>query len=275
MQSQSQEFELSDADFKVISKKIFDVSGIVIADQKKTMVYSRLVRRLRALKLDSFSDYIKLIEMNTEEFTNFINSLTTNLTSFFRESHHFDFLKEHLKNITKQKKSVRIWSAGCSAGMEPYSIAMVVMDIFGNELNEYDIKILATDIDTDILSKAKTGIYDISEKKNIPEPYFKKYCNNTTLGDDQKIGINPAIRKLVFFNQLNLLSEWPIKRKIDIIFCRNVIIYFDKNTQINLFKRFHQVLENSGVLFIGHSETIPGSKEKFELIAKTTYKKLG
>ncbi|MBN9542842.1 MAG: protein-glutamate O-methyltransferase CheR, partial [Alphaproteobacteria bacterium] len=227
------------------------------------------------LNLDSFTRYLDLVDNDPNEFTNFVNSLTTNLTSFFRESHHFEYLKDELNKLIAEGVPIRIWSAGCSAGMEPYSIAMVVSHLLGRNLSTYDIKILATDIDTDILAKAKRGVYDIAEKKNIPDDYFKKYCKTINEDGEEKISMNAELRNLIAFNQLNLMGNIPLKRKMQIIFCRNVLIYFDKPTQSKIFDKFHQNIDKEGMLLIGHSETIGDRSSIFKLIGKTTYRKIG
>lgn len=275
MQDNEHEFELTSTELQRICNKAFGITGIVLGEQKKPMIYSRLVRRLRALNLTSFTDYLDFVDKDAGELTNFINSLTTNLTSFFRESHHFTFLKEYLQKLVAEGKPIRIWSAGCSAGMEPYSIAMVAAEVLGVKKKTYDFKILATDIDTEMLKKCRNGLYSLEEKKNIPPEYFAKYCKVVDDEGEEKIQISQELRNMIAFNQLNLLSNWPIKKKIQIAFCRNVIIYFDKPTQDTLFEKFHKVIENDGILIIGHSETIGNKADLFQLIAKTTYKRIG
>ncbi len=239
------------------------------------MVYSRLVRRLRALKLTSFKDYCEFVSGpdGDQEMGNLVNAITTNLTHFFREGHHFEHLRGEVLQPMMQtgKRKLRIWSAGCSSGMEPYSIAMTVKHTL-KDTTAWDVKILATDIDTNMLDRGKVGAYPIEEYENIPAPYRSFVTKND---DEQTMQMSQDLRKLIAFNHLNLLENWPMKGQFDAIFCRNVVIYFDKVTQTKLFNRMADMLSPDGFLYIGHSENITKICHRFELIGRTVYRPVG
>lgn len=268
------EFDFKDEDFKNVVQLVAERTGIVLADNKKNMVYGRLARRLRELKINKFSDYLDHLQSNNgqDEIVNFVNAITTNLTSFFREKHHFDHLKYHLEGLKqKGEKRIRIWSAASSSGQEPYSIAMVVLDVFG-ENSSTDIKILATDIDTNMLSKCKTGIYDDNHLEGIPSEYAKKFVVRTKGQNGGEM--SKSLKKLLTFNQLNLLENWPMKGLFDIVFCRNVVIYFSRETQKILFDRMANVMKPDSIVYIGHSENLFKVSDRFQLIGRTTYKRV-
>ena len=272
MVNEKREFNLTQEDFQFLAKLVNRKTGIVFADNKFEMVYSRLVRRLRILKLDNFSAYCDIFKNNENhpEINELINSLTTNLTKFFRENHHFEHLKEILNKMIEEKQTrIRIWSAGCSSGQEPYTIAMIVKEILNKHKN-VDIKILATDIDTNILDEAKAGIYSENQITSLPEQY-KRYFSKK---DKDVYEIDKEVKNLITFNRLNLLEAWPIKNQFDVIFCRNVVIYFNKETQIKLFDSFSNHLKDEGWLYIGHSENLTNISTKFVLINQTIYRKL-
>lgn len=272
---EGKEFEFKDKDFAFIVAKAYEHTGIKLADSKRDMVYGRLARRLRELKFKTFSQYCQFLESDRgdEEIGKFVNAVTTNLTGFFREAHHFQHLKEELKKMVARPpagKRLRIWSAACSSGPEPYSIAMTLKEAISN-LSVWDAKILATDIDTNMIQTAQKGEYrrDILDK--IPGSYLSKY----TVGRKKEPTgqMSEEIRKLITFKQLNLLHNWPMKGPFDAIFCRNVVIYFDKDTQRVLFDKMADLLKPEGTLYIGHSETLFNICDRFELIGKTIYKK--
>lgn len=268
------EFNFSEENFQDLSKIVYNRTGIVISDRKKNMVYGRLAKRIRHLKMKNFSDYISFINSNDgdEEAINFINAITTNLTKFFRENHHFEhmrnkILKPMLESSISSRK-VRIWSAGCSSGMEAYSIAMTIAETIPN-IAGWDFKILATDIDTNMLEKGRNGIYKNKDIDNVPDglakKYFKKY-------DSENVIISEKLRKMVHFKMLNLLNEeWPMQGKFDIIFCRNVVIYFDAKTQSDLFCNYHNKLKKRGWLYIGHSETLLDATNLFKTQGRTIF----
>lgn len=272
------EFAFTDKDFRFLSELVYDKTGIVLAEHKRNMVYSRLTRRLRTLGIHTFEDYIALLkhpDIHTDEIGNLVNAITTNLTSFFREAHHFDHLRDTLSEkmasrVPDAQKRVRIWSAGCSSGAEPYSIAMVVRSLMGVH-SGWDIKILATDIDTNMLDLGIQGVYKLEELENIPTQY-RKYCHKTS--DTDGLSMNDELKKLIFFRRLNLLDAvWPVKGPFDIVFCRNVVIYFDKPTQQTLFARYASLMKNRSFLYIGHSENLFKVSTDFKLIGKTIYQK--
>lgn len=271
------EFAFTDDDFDFIVRKVGDKTGIVLAPHKRDMVYGRLARRLRELKFRTFKEYCDFIESDTgsDEIGNFVNAITTNLTSFFRENHHFEHLKAELAKLNIKppaNKKLRIWSAASSSGPEPYSIAMTVCEALSN-ISSWDVKILATDIDTNMLAKCKAGRYENRILADIPEAYQKKYVDK----DDKSSGygvMSDRLKNMIAFNHLNLLEGWPMKGKFDFVFCRNVVIYFDKETQKVLFDRMANVMNPDSILYIGHSENLFKICDRFELIGRTIYKKV-
>jgi len=267
------EFPMADKDFTTLAAKAYDISGIVLGDHKKDLVYSRIARRIRRLNLSNFSQYCQYLESHpASETSEFLNAITTNLTSFFRESHHFEFLSKVVIPEWKKRgrqEPIRIWSAACSTGPEPYSIAITLNK--NMPIQQYDIKILATDLDSNVLKKAREGIYPIEEIEQLPRDYLSSFLRqkNSDMGK-----VKEPLRDLIQFNRLNLLGPWPIKHKFDVIFCRNVVIYFNKETQQELFSRLADQLNEGGYLFIGHSETLHGVSDRFIPKGRTIYKKL-
>ncbi len=271
-------YKLKDKDFDFICKFVFEETGIVLNISKREMVYRRLTRITRERKLPSFSSYCEILRASPkQEKGYFINAITTNLTSFFRENHHFEYLLEQeIPKIVKNKqqnKRLRIWSSASSTGEEPYSIAMTVLEAMKPILSGWDAKILATDIDTNVLASGKSGIYDIKRIEDIPEHYKSTYFRRGTGDNSSQVRVVPELQKLITFKSLNLLKEWPMKGGFDIIFCRNVIIYFNKETQQTLFERYYQLLEPGGLLILGHSENLGKSQEYFENIGRTMFRK--
>lgn len=267
---------LSSKDFKFICDFVYQHTGIVLSENKREMVYRRLSRIVRERKFNSFTEYCQLLRKDPDSEVNyFINAITTNLTSFFREQHHFEFLQnKELPSLLKKKQNqkIRIWSSACSTGEEPYSIAMTLMDSMKDKISTWDVKILATDIDSNVLSKASTGVY--TDKDGLmPNNIKKRYFSRGTNQNSQRIKVNNSIKKLITFKQLNLLNDWPIKGPFDVIFCRNVIIYFDKETQQDLFSRFYQLLSPGGLLILGHSENLGQYQQYFENIGRTVFRK--
>lgn len=271
------EIALSDTEFARIKKRVYDVAGISLSDAKRTLVVSRLGKVLRALKLNSFSAYVDFLEAGagTEHEQDFVNALTTNLTRFYREEHHFAHLSEYVGELLRDKprKSpngkprLRIWSAGCSTGQEPYTITMSLLSQYP-ELKNWDFLVLATDIDTNVLAKAATGVYPEGELSGLsPEraKVFEKLGNGT-------VRVPGPMRQIISFKPLNLMEDWPVKGPFDAIFCRNVAIYFDKPTQMRMFERFGSLLASDGFLYIGHSENLGGSSGRFSLVGKTIYR---
>ncbi|OUS29665.1 hypothetical protein A9Q99_08280 [Gammaproteobacteria bacterium 45_16_T64] len=274
------EFPMLEKNFEFLSKMANKETGIQLGEHKRDLVYSRIVRRIRVLKLKNFNQYCEYLVRNKDkELGDFVNAITTNLTSFFREKHHFDFLSDTVyPEIIAQKKSskkIRAWSAGCSTGEEPYSLAISLDKTFGSK-KEWDVKVLATDLDTNVLSFGREGIYTPERldglSRSITHNNFTKIPNPD--GRGSVFSVSDHLRRYITFNQLNLLNEWPIKGKFDFIFCRNVVIYFNKETQQILFDRYANALKPNGYLFIGHSETLHGVTTRFESLGKTVYRKI-
>jgi chemotaxis protein methyltransferase CheR len=268
------EFLMTKKDFQRIQKIAYTITGINLGDHKQSMVYGRLARRLRALQLKNFEDYCLLVEQeNSGEIDEFVNSITTNLTSFFRENHHFEYLRNtvlpELLVKNAQSRRLRIWSAGCSTGEEPYSIAMVLRTC--TQLAGWDVKVLATDLDSNVIANASRGEYAVNRADTIPDE-FRRFFVRSTQGD--LVRIKDDVRNLITFKQLNLLNPWPMKGPFDLIFCRNVVIYFDLPTQITLFDRYAEILRNQGYLFIGHSENLHKVSTRFANLGKTMYRRL-
>ena len=272
------EFTLTDRDFQTIRKMVYEHTGINLSEAKKDMVYSRLARRLRQLGLEKFSDYLALLDdADNVEIGNFINSVTTNLTSFFRENHHFEYLRDDLLPALMQKnaasRKIRIWSAGCSTGEEPYSIAMTVREVI-SESSGWDVKILATDLDTNVIATGSSGVYTEERINGLSNGLKQRWFLKGKGGSAGKVRVSPELQQIITFRQLNLMGEWPFKNKFDIIFCRNVVIYFDKPTQSRLFDRYANNLDPEGHLFVGHSETLYKVSDRFKLLGKTIYRRI-
>ena len=274
----TREFVFSDADFRNLAQFAYDHAGIALADSKRNLVYSRLSRRLRALGLTTFREYREYLAENESELEGFINAISTNLTKFFREAHHFDHFRTHVIVPFVQAARgagscrLRVWSAGCSTGEEPYTIA-VLLKREVRDIKQHDIRILATDIDTEVLAKGTRGEYPSNSIDDVPKA-FREYfqpaavnrkSTNIVMGDD--------IRSLITFRQLNLMEAWPLKGKFDAIFCRNVMIYFDAPTKSRLVERFTEQLRPGGWLYIGHSESLIGSHPGLRLFGRTVYRR--
>lgn len=276
LRNDDREFIFNDKEFRFLSELVNKNTGIVLAEHKKDMVYSRLARRLRFLELKTFAEYCELLQGRggAEEICHMVNAITTNLTSFFREGHHFEHLRDNVlmpfSDSAVKTQKLRIWSAACSSGMEAYSIAMTLRSAIKN-FESWDIRILATDIDTNILNTAKKGEYPLEQMKNIPSCYHD--CVEVK-NDGKTIKMPDYIKSLIVFNQLNLLGGWPMKGLFDAVFCRNVVIYFNKETQRILFNRIADFIKPEGWLYIGHSENLHNISDRFELIGRTIYKKV-
>jgi chemotaxis protein methyltransferase CheR len=243
---------LSAKTFRKISDLIYGNCGIVLREGKEDLVHARLSKRLRALELDSFEAYLELVACDADERTRMVDVLTTNKTNFFRESAHFELMRETLFPVwTDAGRPIRIWSAACSSGEEPYTIAMTLLDHAPHLAR--NTKILATDISTTVLERAKRGVYTHESLEEVPPPQRKKHFERVS---DREQRVSPKVRELITFGRLNLLERWPMRGKFQLIFCRNVMIYFDKDTQVSLARRFSELLEPGGLLFIGHSESL-------------------
>lgn len=264
-----QRLPLSDTHFKRISQLIYQRAGIVLADHKREMVYNRLVRRLRMLGIDDFGRYLAILEndSNSPEWQAFINSLTTNLTAFFREAHHFPILADHAK---RRSGSFNVWCAAASTGEEPYSIAMTLAETLGNGQGKFQVH--ATDIDTQVLEKALAGVYRQEELRTLSPQQLQRFFFRGTGPHSGMVRVRPELANLVSYAQLNLLgNEWNVPGPFDAIFCRNVMIYFDKETQEKILRRFVPLLKPGGILFAGHSENFSQISKEFYLRGQTVY----
>lgn len=250
-------------DFSEITELLYEISGIHMVEAKASLVYSRLAKRLRLLKLPDFSAYCALVRSTGagDERSAMLSALTTNVTRFYREPHHFDHLRTavmpRLAEVARAGGRVRLWSAGCSAGHEPYSAAMTVLEVLP-EAPRLDVKILASDIDPKVVERAKAGMYSDDDVEPIPAAARSRFLRRAAEGWSP----SDDVRRLVSLRTLNLLGDWPMKRRFDVIFCRNVAIYFDDATQCRLFERFSEQLNDGGQLYIGHSERVTQSSLK-------------
>ncbi len=266
------EFEFTSSDFERIRQMIYARAGISLNKSKQDMVYSRLARRLRATGIRNFRDYLAMLEKgDDEEWEAFVNSLTTNLTSFFREPHHFPLLAEHaLKQHARHRRPLSLWCSASSTGEEPYSMAMTLVDAFGTFTPP--VSIIASDVDTNVLAKAEAGIYPMERVEKIPPEMLKRFFQKGAGAQAGLVRVRPELRALITFRQINLLDgEWPIRGPLDAIFCRNVMIYFDKETQLRILERFAPLLQPDGLLFAGHSESFHHAGHVFSLRGKTVY----
>nr|WP_026317734.1 protein-glutamate O-methyltransferase [Algicola sagamiensis] len=268
------EFPMTDKDFEFICELVYNTCGIVLGDHKREMVYSRLARRIRSIGLRDFKEYCELInQKNSPELSECINSITTNLTSFFRENHHFEFLENkalaEMKSRHSVDKRVRIWSAGCSSGEEPYSIAITLAKHFPTP---WDFKVLATDLDSNMLYKAKNGIYAEDSVDGLPSEKMERGFVRSKA--NRQVKVKPGIQEHIQFKRLNLLQQWPMKGPFDVIFCRNVVIYFDQPTKVRLFERYWDMLADGGYLFLGHSESLSKDSPNFKSVGRTIYQKI-
>ena len=264
------EFVFTAADFERVRKLIYTHAGISLSVAKQDMVYSRLARRLRETRLKTFGEYLALLEKGDKaEWEKFVNSLTTNLTSFFREPHHFPILAAHLKKL-QGRSPIKIWCSAASTGEEPYSIAMTVVETFGNF--NVPVSIVASDLDTNVLAIASKGIYPRDRVDKMPaERLSRVFVKGTGVADGQYT-VRPELRRLVSFQRLNLLEpNWAVRGPLDALFCRNVMIYFDKPTQHKILSRFAPLMSEDGLLFAGHSESFLHAAELFRSQGKTVY----
>jgi chemotaxis protein methyltransferase CheR len=271
------DYVLTDTQFHRIRQLVREHTGIALSDAKRQLVYGRLSRRLRALKLDSFGEYIELLEGGVAaELEEFTNAITTNLTSFFREPHHFEYLaSEVLPRIAGQTtgaRRARIWCCAASTGEEPYSIAMVLREA-AQLLAGFDVKLLATDLDSAVLATASQGIYNAERLSSVTGTRASRFFRKGSGAQGGKFRVQDELRNLITFKQLNLMNEWPIRGPFDAIFCRNVIIYFDKDTQRALFARMAALQRPGDILFLGHSESLYRVSDKYELIGRTIYRR--
>ncbi|MEQ1532400.1 MAG: CheR family methyltransferase [Sideroxydans sp.] len=266
----SREFQFTTQDFQRVRKLIYAHAGIALNDSKQELVYSRLSRRLRATGISSFSTYLQLLEQHDEkEWEAFANSLTTNLTSFFREQHHFPLLTEQLTKIG-QAHPIVLWCSASSTGEEPYSMAMTAIDAFNSFTPP--VKIIATDIDTNVLDTARKGVYALDRVEKLDKEKIKRFFYKGEGAQEGFVKVRSELQAMISFQKLNLLdTTWPIRDKLDAIFCRNVMIYFDKETQLAILKKMAPLLRSDGLLYAGHSENFYHAEAYFKLRGKTVY----
>jgi chemotaxis protein methyltransferase CheR len=271
---------LSDGDYKKVTQIVHELAGIHLNEGKRELVVARLGKRIRQLGLNTVGQYLKYVreERTQDELVTMLDALSTNLTSFWRESQHFDYLvSERLPKIVERAKRhddwrIRIWSAGCSSGEEPYGLAMLLMHNLEN-FDRYDVKILATDLSTKVLGIARGAVYSAERVKTIPQAIRAKYVTDSKTSYGMQYKVRPEVTRNVSFARLNLMGSWPMKGPMDFIFCRNVMIYFDKPTQARLVSRFHDLLRPGGLLFVGHSESLTGVDHGFRYVKPTIYEK--
>jgi chemotaxis protein methyltransferase CheR len=274
------EFDFTQADFDSLRTLVKTQSGITLGDAKRELVYGRVSRRLRALGLSAFADYRRILAGpdGQAEMIEFINAVTTNLTSFFRESHHFDFLRDdYLRKRAadaKGSRRIRIWCSAASTGEEPYSIAISVAEAIP-EWERWDIRILATDLDTNVLQTCVNGVYGEDRVRGMQKSRLEKFFDAEGDKGARQYRIKPELASMISFRQLNLMHPLPMKGPIDIIFCRNVIIYFDKETQRALFSRVAPLQRPGDILILGHSESLLKVSDAWSLMGKTIYRKDG
>ncbi|MDH4191446.1 MAG: chemotaxis protein CheR [Betaproteobacteria bacterium] len=269
----TREYVLTERDFERVRKLIHEHAGIALSQAKRDLVYSRLARRLRALALDSFEEYLDRLEADEAndggEWQEFTNALTTNLTAFYREPHHFPLLAEHVERIAAGRTAM-LWCSAASTGEEPYTMAMTMVELFGSFTPP--VKILATDVDTNVLEKARWGVYPAERVEKLPDDKAKRFFLRGKGENAGQVRVRPELREMILFRQLNLLdAAWPMRGPLDVIFCRNVMIYFDKPTQIVILERFAKLLRPDGLLFAGHSESFHHAAHIFRTRGKTVY----
>jgi chemotaxis protein methyltransferase CheR len=278
--ARAREFDFTHADFESLRALVKEHSGITLGEAKRELVYGRLSRRLRVLGLSAFAEYRRLLAGpdGRSEMIEFINAVTTNLTSFFRESHHFDFLRDEYLRAkiadARGSRRIRIWCAAASTGEEPYSIAMSVAEAIP-DWERWDIRILATDLDTNVLQTCVEGVYREERVRGMQKSRLERFFEVRGDKGERQYRINPGLAAMISFRQLNLMHALPMKGPIDIIFCRNVIIYFDKETQRALFSRIAPLQRPGDVLVLGHSESLLQVSDSWTLMGKTIYRKNG
>ncbi len=276
MAEKQREFEYTRADFEELRQISNSHSGIIVTDDKFDMFYSRLSKRIRVLGLPNVKAYCQYLKENeATEFTTFINAITTNLTAFFRENHHFEYVKDiiipELLKRNHANREIKVWSAGCSTGEEPYSIAMTLLE---NLPTGWIVKILATDLDTNVLQTAASGVYSDDRISGLSVEQQKRWFKKGSGANSNKVKVKPELQELIRFKQLNLMQDWPMKGPFDFIFCRNVIIYFDRDTKESLVNRYSGFLATGSHLLIGHSESLHQIETDFDLIGNTIYRKV-
>jgi chemotaxis protein methyltransferase CheR len=269
---EAREFPFSPEHFRLISERIYRFSGIRLPEAKREMVYSRLARRLRSLGLASFDEYVRFLEAEPAEWEHCTNALTTNVTSFYREEHHFRVLGEHAREHAARPEPYRVWSAGCSTGEEPYTIAMCLTDA----LPQGKFHVQASDLDTQVLATARQAVYPLQSVLKLPEARQKRFFQRGTGRQEGRARVRREVAGHVEFTRVNLMdADWGVKGPFDAIFCRNVMIYFDKSTQRRLIERFAGLLVPGGLFFAGHAESLLDQGRVFRLRGQTVYELAG
>ena len=259
---------LSAASFAAIRNLIFEVAGISMTDEKEELVKARLAKRLRELKIGGYEAYLQRIKTDRVELSNMVDVLTTNKTSFFREQQHFDYLTEQVFPVWKDAREPRrIWSAGCSSGEEPYTLGMLLRE----HLPQLDVRILATDLSTRVLARAKEARYAAAAIQDVPQRLRGRHLQRVSRSDQAVYEVSSEVRQLVSFARLNLMGEWPMRGQFDLVLCRNVMIYFNDDTRTMLGRRFAEVLASDGVLMIGHAESLANLAQPLRLIQPAIY----
>lgn len=272
------EFPFSKTDFREIAKFVKESSGIELSEAKASLVYSRLTKRLRATGMKNFSAYRELVAKDEAERNRMLSALTTNVTKFYREHHHF----EHLQNLfrgplgaaAKRGERIRIWSAACSSGQEPYSIALSILSVIP-DATQLDIRILASDLSSDVVNHGRRAVYRAEELQDIPADVRKRWIQPIVEDGEKLFRVSDVAQELITFRELNLMERWPMRGPFQVIFCRNVVIYFDQATQATLWQRFAQLLPIGGTLYIGHSERLSGpATREFQADGITTFQRI-
>ncbi len=267
------EFAYDDEDFAAISSLVKSLTGINLTLQKRELVYGRLAVRLRALEVRTFREYRQIVAADLDEQMRMCNAITTNLTAFFREAHHFEHLRDQVLPAHRERpgqRRLRIWSAGCSTGEEPYSIAMTLLEALP-EVLEWDVRILATDLDSDVLATAANGRYRADRVKGLSDGRLRRFFTEHKERGTSLYIVRPEVRRMVMFKQLNLTQPLPMKGPLDVIFCRNTVIYFDRETQRDLFSRIAPLQRPGDLMYLGHSESLLSVSTDYESIGRTTY----
>jgi chemotaxis protein methyltransferase CheR len=277
MNNSHRDFEYTRRDFDYLARMANERTGIVVSDDKFDMFYSRLAKRVRKLGLKSFAQYCNFIrdDASGQEVLELVNAITTNLTSFFRENHHFEYVAHTLIPRYQQdigrSREIKVWSAGCSTGEEPYSLAITFLEHLPPG---WTVRITATDIDSNVLERAASGIYPLERVNGLPKARLKRWFQKGKGKHQGEAKVKPEVRQLIQFGQLNLMHNWSLDGPFDIIFCRNVIIYFDRDTKARLVQRYAEAIKPEGHLFIGHSESLYKISDQFKLIGNTVYQRV-
>lgn len=269
------DYTITPEEFQRFRTIIYDESGITLSDQKRVLLASRLTKRMRELGMETFSDYYEEVtkDATREEFTRMLDLISTNKTDFFREPKHFEFLGHNVLPSLEKEKRIRIWSSACSTGEEPYTIAMTLFEHVESP-QQWEFKILASDLSTRVLAKAAAGVYDEERFHDVPEDVLRRHFLRGRGDGAGKFKVKPHLTSVVQFRRINLMDDrFPIKAPLDVIFCRNVMIYFDRPTQQTLVNKFYRYLKPGGYLFIGHSESLQWVEHPFTTVAPTIYRK--